>query len=170
MGTGITVSAQGPAPADRVWGLLARPSDWPAWAPHMWHVSGPGDEAPTAVHEGQRLRLRFPLVDAAIPLEVTEVDAPHGWTMAASVPLLGRVTSSHRIRPVGGAVGGGASGERTVVEVTVAAERSDPLTAVALQAYRPVAAVALRRLLSLAGGEAAGAAFNRFRMCQRDDG
>ena len=164
MGTGITVSAQGPAPADRVWGLLARPSDWPAWAPHMWHVSGPGDEAPTAVHEGQRLRLRFPLVDAAIPLEVTEVDAPHGWTMVASVPLLGRVASSHRIRTVGESGGG------TVVEVTVAADRSDPVTAVALQAYRPVAAVALRRLLSLAGGEAAGAAFNRFRMCQRDDG
>lgn len=157
MAARITVSAAGDAPAERVWGLLARPADWPAWAPHMWHVTGAGGEAPAAVAPGQQLRLRFPLVEAAVSLEVTEVDPGRSWTMTAAVPLLGTVTSSHVVS---------SAARTTRVEVTVEASRGDPVTRLALHAYRPVAGLAVRRLLAIAGAEEAGARFNLLRMCQ----
>lgn len=152
----ITVTAAGEASAERVWALLAHPSCWPAWAPHMAHVSDPVDPgSPPSVHVGQHLRVHSIIPKVAVPVEVTEVEPGVSWTMQARLPF-GAIRSSHTV-----------SRALDITTVSVQLRWTGPrAVGIALLAgYRPVAAWSVRRLLALAEAEAQGAAANARRMC-----
>jgi uncharacterized protein YndB with AHSA1/START domain len=143
----ITVRATGPAPAERVWDLLATPATWPSWAPHMSHVSGADarEGAPVRIHEGQHLRIHSLLPAVVVPVTVTAVDEGTSWTMQARLPL-GSIRSGHTVTT------GPGGGDHDMTIVTVSLRWSGPrlIGLPLLQAYRPIAALSLRRLLRLA--------------------
>lgn len=152
----IVVSASGTAAADRVWDLLSCPASWPAWAPHMRHVSHrDGHQSPGRVHVGQRLHVASLVPGLGVHVEVTDVQPGRSWTMQAQLPF-GAVEARHTV-----------AAEQATTEATVDLRWVGPrLVGVALlTAYRPVAAFAVRRLLALAESEAEGAATNAARMC-----
>lgn len=163
----MTVTRVGAAPADRVWQLLATPACWPAWAPHMAHVTGEDRRtAPGPVAVGQRLRIETVVPGVVVPVRVTDVEEGDSWTMVAELPV-GEVRSSHRV--VAGAGAGG--GEQTAVTVAMrwlgpALPGPVPLGRLLLAPYHPVAALSVRRLLHLAASEAQGADVARHRRCE----
>ncbi len=153
----ISVTAVGAVDATRVWDLLAQPACWPAWAPQMRHVrelASPG--APGRVHVGQTLHIDSVAPGIGVDVEIMEVKAPHRWTMQARTPL-GTVESTHEVA---------AGPEGTVVTVTLRWLGRLPIGPIILAAYRPIATLALRRLLRLADAEEQGAAVNWQRMCR----
>lgn len=152
------LSRRAACPPARVWALLATPACWPAWAPHIAHVTADGDpHAPATVRPGQRLRLHPPVPGLAVAVTVTDVDPDVSWAMRADLPL-GRMWADH-------VVTGGPSG--TTVALTLRWGGPVPVGAALLRAYRPLAGRALDRLVALAEGDEAGAAANRLRMCGR---
>ncbi|MEE8599627.1 hypothetical protein [Euzebya tangerina] len=164
--TSMTVSAAGEVSADRLWTLLATPACWPAWAPHMRHVSRPAAAgAPAAVTVGQRLEIHTIAPLVRVPVEVTAVEEGVSWVMAAHLPL-GTIHSGHRIAAPDDAAPDDAARDGAA-EVTVTITWDGPALPgrVLLAAYRPVALLSVRRLLELAGSEQDGAKTAVQRLC-----
>lgn len=88
--TMLTYEAQSHAPADAVWPLLARPSRWHEWAPHVRGADGLGDDE---IEAGRRGAARL-LGLVRIPVEVIAKQPGRSWTWSA-----GPVTFVHRVRP-----------------------------------------------------------------------
>jgi hypothetical protein len=157
----VQVTEVAAVPADRVWQLLATPACWPAWAPHMAHVTDRSGGAPGPVQVGQALRIHARVPGLVVPVEVTDVRDGVSWEMVAGTPI-GRVGASHLV------VDGG---DRTALTVTLtwlgpALLGPALLGPALLGAYRPLAALSLRRLLQLAAAEARGAAVASRRRCE----
>jgi hypothetical protein len=146
----VRVSAAGSADADRVWHLLATPACWPAWSWQIRHVEDDGGgTAPARLAAGLALRLRTPVPGVVVPVRILDVrdadeEACRSWTMEACLPG-GRVRSSHELV---------ATTDRTVVTVALRWLGPRPIGALVLAGYRPAAALAVHRLLSLAASDA----------------
>ncbi len=147
----------GRAPAERVWDLLAQPSCWPAWAPHMWHVERADGGAAGPVEVGQALRIVSPVPRLGLSLTITAVEDGRSWTMEAELPVLGPVTSRHDLT---------VDGTDTRVAVTLEWAAHPALAVPVLRAYTPLATLSLDRLLGLAAREADGADMADRRMCR----
>jgi hypothetical protein len=88
-----TVTAESPASPEEAWSLLARPSRWPEWAPHIRGAWGLGDPE---VQEGRLGAVRLMGV-VPVPAYVTAVDPGRSWTWR-----VGPLTLIHSVDPVGG--------------------------------------------------------------------
>lgn len=140
--TQLAVHAEGGDPA-RLWHLLSTPAEWPRWAPHIRRVgtvAGDGRLAP-----GQRLR-----IDSYGPVGVTATvtrvdDAPRRWDFRVGLPLGFALVAAHEV----------LEGPPTArVRMALDGPLPTPVAAALLQAYRPVAHVALHRLAALAASAA----------------
>lgn len=122
----------------------------------MAHVCDPGTlHAPSRVHVGQQLHLQSILPHIGVDVTVTDVREGESWTMRAPLRV-GELESGHSIAQ---------DMDTTLVTVTLRWHGPRPIGVALLNAYRPVATFAIRRLLQLAEAEAQGAALNRMRMC-----
>ena len=135
MKTWAVETSAGPATA---WRLLARPSEWAAWSPHVrgaWGLGAP--EVEPGALGAARLFGAIP-----VPARITAKDAGRAYTWRVGV-----VELSHRVEPRPG----GAT-----VAIDLAAP--GPLEPVLCAAYGPVIAWSLRRLAAAAEerGEGAG--------------
>ncbi|MBJ7332496.1 MAG: SRPBCC family protein, partial [Solirubrobacteraceae bacterium] len=80
---------ESPAPAEKVWSLLARPGRWHEWSPFLRGAKGLGSDE---VEPGRRGAARLGLVP--VPVEVTSKTEGRSWTMK-----VGPVTMVNRVRP-----------------------------------------------------------------------
>lgn len=134
------VVADGRAPAD-LWRLLATPAAWPDWSPHIRRAS-PASGAPT-VTVGDTLR-----IDGWGPLHVTttitHVDPGSRWDFRVDLPAGHRLMATHEVLTAPSAV---------QVRMALRGPAPRPLTMALLHAYRPMALLALHRLVMLAKDE-----------------
>ena len=126
------------AEADHAWRLLARPGNWPRWAPHLrgaWRLGAP------EVEEGAVGAARL-LGVIPVPARVVRKRDGRSWTWRVG---LGVVEMVHRVeaRPEGGAV----------VAVDVIAP--GPVERAIAVAYGPVIELSLQRLAQQAEAGAA---------------
>ena len=131
-----TFSATSQAPPEVAWRLLAEPSQWSRWAPHVrgaWGLGAP-EVRPGAVGAA-RLLGALP-----VPVRVTDKQPGRAWTWRVG---LGTVEMVHRVTPRDG---GGS-------EVAVDLLAPGPLEPLAAAIYGPVISVTLRRLARLAERE-----------------
>lgn len=125
-----------------VWDLLPIPVNWPRWAPQMSRVTTDDDRpAGARVSRGEQLHIHTIIPGISLPVTITDVEEPVRWDMMASVPL-GRIDVGHRLN---------VEGAMTTVTVTMRWDGVPLLGALVLQSYRPLAGVALNRLLKLPG-------------------
>ncbi len=124
---------------------------------HVRATTGTSD-APRRVHPGQTLHIASVVPGIGVDVEITDVESPLHWTMRARTPL-GAVQSTHEVA---------AGLDGTVVTVTVRWLGRLPVGPAVLAAYRPIAKLAVRRLLKLADAEEQGASVNRLRMGSTD--
>jgi hypothetical protein len=128
----LTVRATGPVPADTAWERYADPRLWSTWSPQVQRVTSDRSRLATGmtgtVHAGLTPRPTLP-----VPFEVLDADhRARTWTWVAHLGPV-RLRLAHGVREV-------ADGTQTWLSI------SGPLPIVA--AYRPVAAIALRRLVA----------------------
>lgn len=133
----VTVPADGVDPAT-LWRLLSTPTEWPRWAPHIRRVTTPADDG--TLHVGERVR-----IDGHGPLHVTaaitHVDPPGRWDFRVALPLGHHLTAAHEVT---------ASPTAVEVRMTLDGPLPSPVGQGLLFAYRPIAHLALRRLVVLA--------------------
>jgi len=110
------------APPAGLWALLARPSAWSQWSPHVRGAWGLG--APE-VREGAVGAARLFGV-APVPARITRVDPGRAWTWR-----VGPVEMTHRVAPG---------------EVAIDLRAPGPLEPALAAAYGPVITWSLRRL------------------------
>ncbi|HEX8102250.1 MAG TPA: SRPBCC family protein [Solirubrobacteraceae bacterium] len=128
-----TWSADSTAPPEAAWPLLARPSAWPSWAPHLRGAWGLG--APE-VREGATGFARLVGV-VPVPARIVRKRAGRSWTWRVAPGL---VEMDHRVEPRAG------GGSRVVIELRAPA----PLEAALAAAYGPVIQATLGRLARVA--------------------
>ncbi len=90
LATMLSYEAESSAPAEQVWPLLARPSRWHEWAPHVRGASGLGDDE---VEPGRKGAAKLMGV-VPVPVEVTNKDEGRSWTWK-----VGPISMVHRVRP-----------------------------------------------------------------------
>ena len=121
-----TFSVNSAAPAAVAWRLLARPEEWPSWAPHVrgaWGLGAP--EVSLGAVGAARLLGVLP-----VPARIVAKRPGRSWTWR-----IGVVEMVHRIEPVA-----------TGCEVAVDLIAPPPLERAVAAAYGPVMTTALRRL------------------------
>ncbi len=132
----ITVSARTTAPTGVAWSVFADARTWSTWAPHIRDTTGAG-----TVIEGDELTIDSIVPGLGVEARITRVEAPWRWDFELE-PLPGlRLVGEHHVRDVGT--------EREVVSVLRTAGRSSLAGRMVLTAYRPLAALAMRRLARL---------------------
>lgn len=138
-----TVSADACDPAT-LWRLLAEPRCWSRWAPHIRRsrpVAAVGD---STVAVGDRIR-----IDSVWPVHVTPaitcVEPPTRWDFCVGLPLGHHLDASHEVL---------AAPTRVRVRMHLRGPLPRPAGAALLAVYRPVALLALHRLVGLAGDRA----------------
>ena len=127
------------ASPDTVWALLACPTRWSSWAPHMrgaWGLGWP------QVREGAMGAVRlFGVVP--VPARISRVNPGESWAWQ-----VGLVAIDHLVEPL-------ADGRGTVVAVAI--DAPGPLEAVVARTYGPIVQGLLERLAEVAlETEAAG--------------
>lgn len=156
-----TVAVRVPAGAahpDALWRLLSTPELWPAWAPHIRRAEpelrpegdpggtgrGAGSRADvtqggSALRTGDRVRIdgHGPATVTAL---ITLVDPPRRWDFLVHLPLGHQMIATHELVD-------DAAGVR--VRMAVHGPLPASVGSVLLRAYRPLADVALRRLVAL---------------------
>lgn len=124
-------SADSDAPVDTVWALVARPSRWPEWAPHVrgaWGLGFPEIEAGRC--GAARLLWIVP-----VPASISAKTPGRSWTWR-----VGPMTLDHLVEPRG-------TGSR----ITMTMSAPGPLDAVLGVTYGPVVRTLVRRLARVAG-------------------
>ncbi len=139
-----------PAPADRVWAVMADVERWPEWTPTVTRLQRL-DRGPFAV--GSRIRIRQPKLPAAV-WEVSELQKGRSFTWVSGRPGI-RVTAEHGVEPT-------ARGTRATLSVRfsgVLAPLVARLTGKLTQRYLALEAKALsdRSTGSLGSGVSPGA-------------
>jgi Polyketide cyclase / dehydrase and lipid transport len=123
-----------------LWRLLAEPRWWSRWAPHFRRARADGATGDTPVIVGDRVR-----IDGVWPVHVTaaitRVEPPVRWDFRVGLPLGHHLDATHEVL-------------EAPLRVRVRMHLRGPLprqvgTAL-LAAYRPVALLALHRLVTLA--------------------
>ena len=120
------VDSEGPPEA--AWTLLARPSRWPEWAPHLRGAWGLGDDE---VREGAAGAARL-LGVVPVPARIVAKAPGRSWTWRVGE----LVQMDHRVQP---RAGGGCT-------VGIDLRAPGPLESVLAESYGPVIALTLRRL------------------------
>ena len=126
----LTYEARTSAPADRVWPLLARPSSWSRWAPHLRGAWGLGDDE---VRPGAFGAVRL-LGVVPVPARITAKDPGRSWDWHVGV-----ASFRHRVTPAPG-------GSVVAVDITAPA----PLEQVLRVTYGPLVALLVRNLARVA--------------------
>lgn len=143
-GKHVQVEARSWADTETVWPLLADPSCWPDWSPHIAAVR----RARTGiVVAGERLRIHG-LAGVRMGAMVTAVEAPRRWDFVAQLPGPWSLLSIHQVLPAPG------TGTRVVISMGVLGPGAALLTRTVLLAYTLLARVAVQRLASLAATQA----------------
>lgn len=150
--TQLSVRAEGDDPA-RLWHLLSTPAEWPRWAPHIRRVDTPAGDGRLA--PGQRLRIDS-YGPVGVTATVTRVDAPRRWDFRVELPLGFALVAAHEVLDDARPPRAGVRGHPATVRVRMALDGPlpSPIAGALLQAYRPVAHVALHRLAALAADTA----------------
>lgn len=138
-----TVTATVPAddcdPAT-LWRLLAEPRWWSRWAPHIRRARPVDTAGDTPVVDGDRLR-----IDSVWPVHVTAaitcVEPPARWDFHVGLPLGHHLDASHEVL---------MAPTRVRVRMHLRGPLPRQAGAALLAAYRPVALLALHRLVALA--------------------
>ena len=137
-----TFSVNSAAPAEIAWRLLARPEEWPAWAPHVrgaWGLGSP--EVRLGAVGAARLLGVLP-----VPARIVAKRPGRSWTWRVGV-----VEMVHRVEPRALSRPGASPPLRSGgCEVAVDLIAPAPLECAAAAAYGPVMSAALRRLARLA--------------------
>jgi hypothetical protein len=130
----LSYSAASSAPPSEAWSLMARPSRWHEWAPHLRGAWGLGDPE---VRAGARGAARL-LGVVPVPAVVTRVDVAADrmvWTWQ-----VGPVTLDHRVEP---RAGGGST-------IGVDLRAAPPVEAVLRVTYGPVVQLLVKNLARVA--------------------
>jgi hypothetical protein len=122
-----TVDSAGTGEA--AWALLARPSRWPEWAPHLRGAWGL-DDARGEVRQGARGAARL-LGVVPVPVRIVAARPGRSWTWKVGELF----EMDHRVQPRAG-------GCAVAIDLRAPA----PLEAVLAETYGPVIALTLRRL------------------------
>lgn len=123
------------APADVVWALVARPGEWPRWAPHVRGADGLGTPEVALGARGSARLLGF----VPVPARITAKRRGSMWSWR-----VGPLTIHHRVSAIAG-------GTLVAMELDAAA----PLEPALRVTYGPVVALLLRNLVRVAEDEAA---------------
>ena len=129
----LTYEAHSSAPAARVWTLMAEPSCWHEWAPHIrgaWRLGSP------EVQVGRRGLVRL-LGAPVVPARITRKRAGRMWAWR-----VGPVELVHRVEPR-------ARGSLVAIDI----EASAPVEAALRATYGPVVQLLLNRLAKVAAPE-----------------
>jgi hypothetical protein len=127
-------SADSTASPRAAWALLARPSAWPEWAPHLRGAWGLGDRG-GELREGAAGAARL-LGVVPVPVRIVTVRPGRCWTWRVGAV----VEMDHRVRP---REGGGCT-------VAIDLRAPAPLEAALAVSYGPVIQATLRRLAARA--------------------
>jgi hypothetical protein len=119
------VDSEGPGEA--AWALLARPSNWPEWAPHLRGAWGLGDGE---VRQGAMGAARL-LGVVPVPVRIVAKRPDRSWTWRVGEV----VEMDHRVQPRAGGC-----------TVGIDLRGPAPLEAALAETYGPVIALTLRRL------------------------
>ena len=128
----LTYRARSSASPAEAWSLLARPSRWHEWAPHVHGAWGLGEPE---VRAGARGAARL-LWTLPVPATVTEKRPGESWTWR-----VGPVSLVHRVAL-----------RRDGCEVTIDIEAPAALEPVLAVSYGPVVGMLVSRLARVAGG------------------
>jgi len=126
----LRYEARSTADPATAWALLARPEEWPAWAPHLRGAWGLADPATGEVERGRRGAVRL-LGVVPVPATITAKDDGRSWTWRVGAA----VDMEHRVDPR-------ADGCAVVITISAPAPLEQALRAT----YGPVVALLLRRL------------------------
>lgn len=85
-----TETAESAAPPEAAWSLIARPSRWPEWAPHIRGAWGLGQPE---VQAGKLGAAKLAGI-VPVPAKVTEVEPGRSWTWRVGV-----LTLVHAVEP-----------------------------------------------------------------------
>jgi hypothetical protein len=139
-GTATTVvPAHGCAP-ESLWRLLATPTQWPRWAPHIRRATPRTAPADLPLRSGDRVR-----IDGWGPVHVTaaitRVDPGSRWDFLVELPLGHRTNASHEV----------VDGPPAVrLHMTLDGVAGRMAGDAVLAAYEPLARLSLRRLVAIA--------------------
>ncbi len=134
----VTVRADG-SRSEELWRWLATPALWPRWAPHIRRTSTSAAVPTQAVSPGDIVFIEG-VGPTRVTAKITRVDHPHRWDFRVDLPLGYHVEASHEVLrgPVAVSVG-----------MTLHGAVPGPVGRAMLTLYRPVAMLALRRLVAL---------------------
>jgi hypothetical protein len=128
----LVYEADTEAPPAAAWALLASPSRWPEWAPHLrggWHLGSP------EVQEGAVGAIRL-FGAVPVPAKITRVDPGHAWEWRVGLVLMDHIVEP---RPRG----------RSRVQITISAP--PPFEATLARTYGPFIQRLVERLARAAG-------------------
>ena len=139
-----TFSVESTASPAVAWRLIARPGEWPSWAPHVrdaWGLGSP--EVPLGAAGAARLFGALP-----VPVRIVAKRPGRSWTWRIGLVEMVHRVGPHPVPPTGRAtapLGGGC-------EVAVDLIAPAPLERAVASVYGPVIALTLRRLARRAEG------------------
>lgn len=134
------VAAPGRDPAE-LWRLLAAPAAWPDWSPHIRRVTSASGAATVTVGDTMRIDGWGPVHVTAV---ITRVDPGSRWDFQVDLPAGHHVAATHEVL---------AAPRAVQVRMALRGPAPPPLAMALLHAYRPLAVLALRRLVTLADDE-----------------
>jgi hypothetical protein len=126
----IAYRARSQAPPEAAWSLVARPSRWHEWAPHIRGAWGLGEPEVVAGASGAARLLGL----LPVPATVTEKRPGESWTWK-----VGPVSMVHAVRR-----------RRTGCEVAIEMHAPPALEAALALSYGPVVGLLVKRLASVA--------------------
>lgn len=133
----VRVAADGRDPAD-LWRLLATPDAWPDWSPHIRRATSASGATTVAVGDTLRIDGWGPL---HVTTAITRVDPGSRWDFRVTLPAGHRMMATHEVLTAPTAV---------QVRMALRGPAPRPLAVCLLHAYRPLALIALHRLVALA--------------------
>lgn len=122
-----------------LWALLASPAQWSRWAPHIRGATS--TVGATTVTAGDTVRIEGwgPL---RVTTTITRVDPGSRWDFSVDLPAGHRLVATHEVATEPPAV---------QVRMALRGPAPRPVGVTLLAAYRPLAVLALHRLVSLGG-------------------
>lgn len=134
----VTERADGCQGAD-LWHVLATPAYWPRWAPHIQRTTTTAGRPTLQVSRGDVVRIDG-VGPTYVTATITHVEEPRRWDFRVDLPLGHHIEAGHEVLRDPVAVR---------VDMTLHGPIPGPAGGALLTAYRPLAALALRRLVSL---------------------
>ncbi len=134
----VTVRADGCRRED-LWRVFATPALWPRWAPHIRRTSTSAASPRQEIGVGDVVSIDG-IGPSSATAAITRVERPRRWDFRVDLPLGHHVEASHEVLRDPVAVR---------VDMTLHGTIPGPVGSALLTAYRPLATLALHRLVSL---------------------